>query len=69
MWKCECGKDNDGNFCTACGKPKPAPAGVWKCECGAENTGKYLLQPLGFALVALRMTETSVQSAESPVPN
>ena len=41
MWKCECGKDNDGNFCTACGKPKPAPAGVWKCECGAENTGNF----------------------------
>lgn len=41
MWKCECGKDNDGNFCTSCGKPKPAPAGVWKCECGAENTGNF----------------------------
>lgn len=41
MWKCECGKENDGNFCTACGKPKPAPAGVWKCECGAENTGNF----------------------------
>ena len=41
MWKSECGRDNDGNFCTACGKPKPAPAGVWKCECGAENTGNF----------------------------
>ena len=40
-WKCECGVDNTGNFCTACGKPKPAPAGVWKCECGAENTGNF----------------------------
>ena len=48
-------------------------ANMWKCECGKDNDGsrslKYLLQPLGFALVALRMTETSVQSAESPVPN
>ena len=40
-WKCECGNVNTGNFCTNCGKPKPAPAGSWKCECGTENTGNF----------------------------
>ena len=40
-WKCECGAENTGKFCTNCGKPAPAPAGSWKCECGTENTGKF----------------------------
>ena len=40
-WKCECGNQNTGNFCTNCGKPKPAPAGSWKCECGSENSGNF----------------------------
>ena len=37
-WKCECGAENTGNFCSECGKTKPQK---WKCECGAENTGKF----------------------------
>ena len=40
-WKCECGTENAGNFCTNCGKPKPAPAEGWKCECGTENSGNF----------------------------
>ena len=40
-WKCACGKENTGKFCSECGTPKPAPAGAWKCACGAENTGKF----------------------------
>ncbi len=38
-WKCECGAENSGKFCSNCGKPNPN--GPWKCECGAENTGKF----------------------------
>ena len=40
-WKCSCGTENTGKFCTNCGSPKPAPAGSWKCSCGTENTGKF----------------------------
>jgi membrane protease subunit (stomatin/prohibitin family) len=43
-WKCECGAENDGKFCSECGKAKPEPkaaAGTWKCSCGAVNTGKF----------------------------
>ena len=44
-WKCECGHEgNTGNFCSACGKPKPAVtnAGKWFCpNCGTENTGAF----------------------------
>ncbi len=40
-WTCSCGKVNDGNFCSGCGKSKPAPADSWKCSCGALNTGKF----------------------------
>lgn len=33
-WRCECGTDNQGNFCMNCGKPKPT-AGAVKCsKCG-----------------------------------
>ncbi|MBP3240533.1 MAG: hypothetical protein J6M92_08305, partial [Oribacterium sp.] len=40
-WKCECGSENRGNFCTNCGKPRPKPAN-WFCpECGTENTGNF----------------------------
>ncbi len=38
-WKCECGKVNDGNFCSNCGKPKPAAG--WKCACGTVNEGNF----------------------------
>ena len=40
-WKCACGAENTGKFCSECGSQKPAPAGSWKCTCGAENTGKF----------------------------
>ncbi len=41
-WKCpECGADNNGKFCTNCGKPKPE-SDRWFCsECGSENHGKF----------------------------
>ena len=33
-WKCSCGNDNTGNFCSNCGKPKPTKL---KCaSCGYE---------------------------------
>ena len=41
VWSCECGQENSGNFCSNCGKPKPAPTGVWNCECGQENSGNF----------------------------
>ena len=40
-WKCTCGAENSGKFCSECGKPKPISAGTWKCSCGAENSGKF----------------------------
>ena len=40
-WKCECGQENTGKFCSNCGKPAPTPKAAWKCECGQENTGKF----------------------------
>ncbi len=39
-WKCQCGAENTGKFCTECGKAKPE-LNKWKCQCGAENTGKF----------------------------
>lgn len=38
-WKCQCGAENSGKFCSECGAPKPASG--WKCQCGAENQGKF----------------------------
>lgn len=40
-WKCECGQENTGKFCSNCGKPAPTPKAAWKCECGQENTGRF----------------------------
>ncbi len=40
-WKCACGAENTGRFCTECGAKKPEPRKSWKCACGAENTGKF----------------------------
>lgn len=37
-WKCSCGAEATGNFCTECGAKKP---NNWKCSCGAENKGKF----------------------------
>jgi len=40
-WKCECGAENNGNFCTNCGKPRPQ-SDKWFCaDCGTENHGKF----------------------------
>ncbi|MDR0849462.1 MAG: SPFH domain-containing protein [Propionibacteriaceae bacterium] len=34
-WTCQCGAVNSGNFCTTCGKPKPADAAAYRCsKCG-----------------------------------
>ena len=38
-WKCACGSENTGKFCTECGASKPAAG--WKCACGAVNMGKF----------------------------
>ncbi|MBO6046479.1 MAG: SPFH domain-containing protein [Erysipelotrichaceae bacterium] len=40
IWVCSCGAQNDGKFCTECGKPKPV-VDKWICVCGTENTGKF----------------------------
>ncbi len=39
-WKCACGAENTGKFCSECGAKKPV-ASTWKCACGTENTGKF----------------------------
>ena len=39
IWKCSCGAENTGKFCTECGSPKPAEG--WTCACGAINKGKF----------------------------
>ena len=40
-WKCGCGAENKGKFCTECGSAKPVHNGSWKCSCGAENKGRF----------------------------
>lgn len=37
-WKCVCGTENSGNFCTNCGTKKPES---WVCACGTENKGNF----------------------------
>ena len=39
-WKCSCGAESTGKFCTECGSPKPAENG-WTCACGSVNKGKF----------------------------
>lgn len=39
-WKCSCGAENTGKFCTECASPKPV-SNSWNCSCGAINTGKF----------------------------
>lgn len=39
-WKCSCGNENSGNFCTNCGAKKPDAEG-WTCSCGSVNKGKF----------------------------
>lgn len=43
-WQCGCGSSNSGQFCSGCGKGKPAPVGAWQCPCGASNTGKFCIE-------------------------
>ena len=38
-WKCTCGTQNTGKFCTNCGSPKPSDE--WVCACGAKSTGNF----------------------------
>lgn len=44
-WTCtNCGNGNSAaaKFCSSCGTPKPAPAGIWACpSCDTSNTGKF----------------------------
>ncbi|MBO4939153.1 MAG: SPFH domain-containing protein [Oscillospiraceae bacterium] len=39
-WKCACGAENTGKFCTECGSKKPSAEG-WQCACGSVNKGKF----------------------------
>ena len=38
-WKCACGHENTGKFCTECGARKPEEG--WVCSCGSRNKGKF----------------------------
>ncbi len=37
-WKCSCGAQNTGKFCTECGNPRVSG---WLCSCGKVNKGKF----------------------------
>ena len=39
LWRCSCGTENSGNFCSECGAKKPSAE--WKCSCGEVNQGKF----------------------------
>ena len=42
-WKCACGAENTGKFCTECGAAKPAEG--WTCpKCGKVNKGKFCME-------------------------
>lgn len=42
-WKCVCGAQNTGKFCSECGAKRPEPISNigWTCSCGALNKGKF----------------------------
>ena len=45
-WTCACGAVSQGNFCMACGKPKPEAkpqAEEWSCSCGTKNSAKFCM--------------------------
>ncbi len=39
-WKCQCGTENTGKFCSNCGTAKPVST-EWMCSCGTSNIGKF----------------------------
>lgn len=39
-WKCSCGQENNGRFCSQCGNPHQEQSG-WTCSCGAVNEGRF----------------------------
>ncbi len=43
IWNCDCGEQNEGNFCHNCGKPKPKTDKGWKCNCGQINKGRFCM--------------------------
>lgn len=41
-WRCSCGEENEGLFCSNCGKKKPTESKIsWICSCGTENYGNF----------------------------
>ncbi len=42
-WKCSCGAENTGKFCTQCGAANPSADG-WTCSCGLVNKGNFCSQ-------------------------
>lgn len=40
-WKCSCGAEAAGKFCTECGSAKPVKNSGWVCVCGAVNKGRF----------------------------
>jgi len=40
-WKCACGAENTGKFCSECGKPRPEEPSTWTCKCGTVCKGKF----------------------------
>lgn len=40
-WKCACGAENTGAFCSECGSRKPEAPTSWTCSCGHVNKGKF----------------------------
>lgn len=40
-WRCACGAQAEGNFCTECGAKKPEEKKGWQCACGAQAVGNF----------------------------
>jgi len=38
-WRCNCGNENSGKFCSECGSPRPSSE--WICRCGTKNKGRF----------------------------